>query len=283
MSSTSALTISSWALVIIAVVLAGLFALGVFNTSNFAPRATPGSCYIYRPNGPLSAAGIALTGTCSGALPEYVATFASASSQYAAIPNSGTFYPSAVTVTAWVYMAGNPSASQIVAGNTAESSGGWLMWMDPSYVVRFGVYTSSWVNGGTAANLFGASAWHQISATWDGSNFRIYVDGALKAGPIAASGTMSNNAQPLDIGRFLTGVDYFNGQMSNIQVYNTSLSANDINALYLEGIGGAPLVLQNLVGWWPLNQNVNDYSGNVNNATSSSNSYTGTISGYTAS
>ena len=30
-------------------------------------------------------------------------------------------------------------------------------------------------------------------------------------------------------------------------------------------IGGAPIDLQHLVGWWPLNGNANDYSGNGNN------------------
>ncbi|MGC9010605.1 MAG: hypothetical protein ACP5JN_00435 [Candidatus Micrarchaeia archaeon] len=32
-----------------------------------------------------------------------------------------------------------------------------------------------------------------------------------------------------------------------------------------EGIGGAPIDLQHLVAWWPLNGNANDYSGNGNN------------------
>ena len=30
-------------------------------------------------------------------------------------------------------------------------------------------------------------------------------------------------------------------------------------------VGGAPIDLQNLVGWWPLNGNAHDYSGNNNN------------------
>jgi len=67
------------------------------------------------------------------------------------------------------------------------------------------------------------------------------------------------------LGTFGTTSEYFNGEESNLQIYNTSLSANDIQALYLEGIGGAPIDLQNLVGWWPLNGNANDYSGNGNN------------------
>ena len=46
--------------------------------------------------------------------------------------------------------------------------------------------------------------------------------------------------------------------------YHCTFSKNT-QALYLEGIGGAPIDLQYLVGWWPLNGNANDYSGNGNN------------------
>jgi hypothetical protein len=60
--------------------------------------------------------------------------------------------------------------------------------------------------------------------------------------------------------------EYFSGLISNVQIYNTAFSANEVQALYAEGIGGAPIVLQNLAWWWPLNGDANDYSGNANNA-----------------
>ncbi|MGC8662581.1 MAG: hypothetical protein ACP5RT_02225, partial [Candidatus Micrarchaeia archaeon] len=63
------------------------------------------------------------------------------------------------------------------------------------------------------------------------------------------------------------------GYLSNVQLYNTSLSQADLQALYQEGIGGAPIDLQNLVGWWPLNGNANDYSGNGNNGQASGVTY----------
>ena len=73
------------------------------------------------------------------------------------------------------------------------------------------------------------------------------------------------------------------GSIANVQIYNTSMSANDINTLYNEGIGGAPIDLQNLVGWWPLNGNANDYSGNQNNGGATNVIYTTSwTNGYTA-
>jgi len=77
--------------------------------------------------------------------------------------------------------------------------------------------------------------------------------------------------------------EVMNGSISNVQIYNASLSQAEIAALYDEGIGGAPIDLQNLVGWWPLNGNANDYSGNDNNGVPSGVTYTSNwYSGYSA-
>ncbi|MEM4067662.1 MAG: hypothetical protein QXV17_12475 [Candidatus Micrarchaeaceae archaeon] len=72
------------------------------------------------------------------------------------------------------------------------------------------------------------------------------------------------------------------GNLLDVQIYNTSLSANEIQYLYTEGIGGAPIDLQNLVAWWPLNGNANDYSGNGNNGQATGVTYVSNwYSGYT--
>jgi hypothetical protein len=64
-----------WAILIIAVVLGALFQLGVFNPMTFAPKAPPGACQVFRPNGPGTTSFINLEGVCSGEIPQYVAQF----------------------------------------------------------------------------------------------------------------------------------------------------------------------------------------------------------------
>ena len=57
----------------------------------------------------------------------------------------------------------------------------------------------------------------------------------------------------VNVGDYLpTCADNTPGNYSNVQFYDTALSANDIKTLYQEGIGGAPFDLQDLVGWWPM-------------------------------
>ena len=59
----------------------------------------------------------------------------------------------------------------------------------------------------------------------------------------------------------------FNGYISDVQLYNGSLSASQLLALYNEGINGAPISVSgvSLIGYWPLNGTVNglvkDYAG----------------------
>jgi hypothetical protein len=84
-----------WAILIIAVVLGALFQLGVFNANNFAPKAPPGACQVFRPNGPGTTSFINLEGACSGELPQYAAQLNGASNiivNYVVVPHTTTAF-----------------------------------------------------------------------------------------------------------------------------------------------------------------------------------------------
>ena len=57
----------------------------------------------------------------------------------------------------------------------------------------------------------------------------------------------------------------YTGTLENIQLYNYNLNTAQMNEIYSEGMGGAPIPNAGLVAWWPLDGNANDYSGNNNN------------------
>ncbi|MCL5239473.1 MAG: LamG domain-containing protein [Candidatus Marsarchaeota archaeon] len=118
--------------------------------------------------------------------------------------------------------------------------------------------------------------WLFFAGTYNGSSVNAYVNGAWVSNT-AISGSMATQAS---FQLIPDGVP--NTYFANLQAYNTSLTANEIQALYLEGIGGAPIKPQNIVGWWPLNGNANDYSGNNNNGVPTNMVYTNQwLSGYT--
>jgi len=254
-----------WAILIIAVVLGALFQLGVFNSSSFSPRAPPGACQVFRPSGPGTTTNINLMGVCTGQLPQYVGQFNGASS-YINVPDSPSQRGmSALTVAVWWYATSwAPTYYGIVSKWTSGTQRAFVLGYPQAGYLYFFISDGSNTPYATTP-LPSTGAWHFIvGAFTGGTSVSIYVDGALKNSAATNAMTISNEAtNPLLIGQYATY--YGNGIISNVQIYNTSLSANQIQSLYLKGIGGAPSPLQNLVGWWPLNGDVKDYSGNNNN------------------
>jgi len=248
-----------WAILIISVVLAALFQLGVFNPMTFAPKAPPGSCQVFRPNGPGTTSFINLEGVCSGELPQYVAQFGGTS--YVQVPNSASlkYYLNGVTFAVWFKLAKTGASMGIVSQTPNPFIDLWYNGNNLRYEV-----TNPSINGGAAcfaSTVLASGTWYFAVLTYNTSILDGYLNGQL-ACYIADNAIINPNPNPVIIGSYYGS---FNGTISNVQIYNTSLSANEIQALYLEGIGGAPIDLQHLVAWWPLNGNANDYSGNGNN------------------
>ena len=103
----------------------------------------------------------------------------------------------------------------------------------------------------------------------------IYDNGNSQA--ISTSCTFTSGSYKQTFGyNVASGTEYFDGSVANLQIFNTPISNSEIETLYQEGINGHPLSDANLAGWWPLDGNANDYSGNNNNGTPTSVAYTNT-------
>ena len=269
-----------WAILIIAVVLAALFELGVFNPMTFAPKASPGSCQVVRPEGAGTTNFISLEGECNGELPQYVAQFNG--NAYISGQNAFAF---PITIVMWV----DPSAYN-TNSNLAE-----LMYADSgdyqAFIANSGVngctYTGElnfWnPNDGNECNniITPLNSWSFIVFESNSTSTTFYVNNKS----YQENGVTNIVSSKSSTGWWLAGPyhNYFEGLITNVQLYSAALSSNDIKALYQEGIGGSPINIQSLVGWWPLNGNSNDYSGNGNNGVPTGVTYTSNwYSGYSA-
>ena len=248
-----------WAILIIAVVLTVLFSLGITNPLFFAPKAPPGGCRVVRPSGPGTSFDINLLGVCNGEIPEYTAQFNGQSSNilfpHVVTTNQGT------TISVWFYSnAGMGSYGRVIV-ETGDGNGFGPALQDGEIAILESGIT--WHQTGVS---FSTGKWYNvvISAFPSGSSvmYDIFVNGKLyQSGPYLSITPSGDGA----IGKEICCGHFFEGSISNVQIYNSTLDSASVNALYREGIGGVPIDLQNLVGWWPLNNNANDYSGNGNN------------------
>ena len=246
-----------WAILIIAVVLGILFQLGVFSSGNFQPHAQAGSCQVKK-----TSVGSSLVGECQGQLPQFTVNVVNG---YISTPSESV--PLSGTITAWVYP---------ININYGPNSPGVALWAsggNPAlHVTNTGnvfLYDSGTSTTPSATELT-PFVWQMVSATWkyDGSNtvLTTYINGAVVGIPANLIGKSPGGYSSFFIDFYSAGsISSFNALYSNVQLYNSSLTSGELSALYTEGIGGAPVKPQNLTGWWPLNGNLNDYSGSNNN------------------
>jgi len=106
--------------------------------------------------------------------------------------------------------------------------------------------------------------WNQYVLTYDGANGRLYVNGVL-TGNALMSGSLTYPGCGIYIGSYCPDGYTFNGLMADAQIYGNALTQSQVQQLYLNGMESPPVSNANLLGWWPLNGNANDLSGNGQN------------------
>ncbi len=261
-----------WAILIVAIVLIALFQLGIFNGTRLEPHATAGACQIHK-----SIAGASLAGQCNNQWPQFVAQFGGVNSNIAIGPSSGLVAGNEATFVVWLDLLGN--------GNQAPRAiifGQYATYLDVCYLSH-SMFSIDTVIGNqqtvTGGNCAPTNQWIQYAGSYNGVATTLYVNGV----PMASSSLNSGNiiSGQVMIGQCSCGSFNFNGLISNVQLYNVSLSQGEIYGLYQEGIGGAPIDPSHTVGWWPLNGNAQDYSGSNNEGVPTSIAYNSTwSSGY---
>jgi len=108
----------------------------------------------------------------------------------------------------------------------------------------------------------------------------MYVDGVLNEGSQTGTGPLNvNSTTNINIGKYNYGVSYFNGQLDEVRIYNTALTAAQISTLYNQSKYSQINAPQNdkytdgLVGYWTFNgkdlttTTATDVSGNGNHGT----------------
>ena len=162
-----------------------------------------------------------------------------------------------ITMTAWIYCVADADTKAIVAAREAADDGIlWYMSTDEDLYIKINGQNVSTTN-------ISVNKWHHTAFTWDGSTAKLYVDGNLESSG-SISGTMAITTK-MEISRDTTANHYFwNGKMSEITVYNTTLTDSQVRTLYngrepynhKEGIASG-----SLKAWWRMGDGTFDQKG----------------------
>lgn len=159
---------------------------------------------------------------------------------YIAVPNSSSLHAigHSFTFAAWV---------RIDAWCMANGGGGtyhdyWVSIICKGYANRqyslqfqsYGSVENCWVGADSffPAVVPALKSWHHVAVTDDGTQLVEYVDGIfVSSGNIG--GEISKNSESLYVGKDKPGdLEYFNGAMDDLVIYNRALSSSEIKALY---------------------------------------------------
>jgi hypothetical protein len=159
-------------------------------------------------------------------------TFASASSEYvnradAAALDLGDVF----TIELWAKRASTGQMVLVQKGTGTDS--GYQVWINTSHEVRLSD------GAGNVVSFHGAvwsdtTDWHHVVFTKNGSTRDAYFDGVEDTG-LATNRTLTDNASDLSIASGNGGVNYFDGTLDEVALYDVALTATQVLDHYARG------------------------------------------------
>ncbi|MBI2356476.1 LamG domain-containing protein, partial [Candidatus Dojkabacteria bacterium] len=142
------------------------------------------------------------------------------------------------SVSAWVNKLTTSTGTHIIVDNRDSGSDGWMLWATSSnFVCR---YNATDVTGTTTVSF---GVWYHVGCISDGSTLKIYVNGLLEnSGAITGNIAETTNAS---IGgrSFSTPNNNFPGNIDEVRIYNTNISATLFRQQFIEGSTNATTLL----------------------------------------
>jgi ELWxxDGT repeat protein len=152
--------------------------------------------------------------------------FAGGNNSYVTIANSASLdLTTGMTLEAWVDPTAAANGWQDVMYKAHDNY--YLESSSPSGAPAAGGTAGSSDTGPYAKNPLPTNTWSFLAATYDGTNMILYVNG-VQVSNVPMSGNLATSTFPLQIGGDSFYGQYFQGLISNVRIYSTALTANEI-------------------------------------------------------
>jgi len=153
------------------------------------------------------------------------------------VPDSASLHlASAMTLEAWVYPTTTPSGWRDIVYKGNDNY--YLMGSSsPQARPAVGGTFAGSVTNVRGTSTIPANAWTHLAGTYNGSTIRLYVNG-VQVASTAKTGALATSTNALSIGGDSLYGQYFTGRIDEVRVYNTALSASQIQTDMATPIGG---------------------------------------------
>jgi len=148
----------------------------------------------------------------------------------------------AFSVEAWAYptKAATSSGEEILGkyyGSSVPYNSYGIEWLTDRFRINYGD-TSNVFNVVNAGSSQALNNWHHIVGTYDGANFKIYINGA-ESNSVAKTSSVIQGDGSIYIGTWGGGVgsatQTFDGTIAQPRIYNRALTAEEVQRNYNAG------------------------------------------------
>jgi len=201
---------------------------------------------------------------------------------YVDVADSSSLTTTNLTVSAWI-KSNSIATEQTIVSKFANEGGGAKGFMFEIYLSKVNIAIDTNVQlitlaGGTTLL---SNTWYYVTATYDGSTIKAYVNGVLDRSKSTTAG-ISDTVTVLNIGRYTYASNlWFNGLIDDVRIYNYARTPEQIRLDYNAGLAAklgpsgkdcnsdpASCVSEGLIGYWNFDErsgtSTADLSGNGN-------------------
>ena len=113
----------------------------------------------------------------------------------------------------------------------SDTSNGYRLWITSSGAVQFDVLFNGTTKTVTSATTIPLNTWKHVTARYNGSKLRVFIDGTTDRAKTTATGTLSATAEALWLGNYDAASHHFHGYLDDVTIYDRSLSNGEIAKL----------------------------------------------------
>jgi hypothetical protein len=130
------------------------------------------------------------------------------------------------TISAWIYPYSVSGTYAIAGYGSANTDQGFGLSIVSGYLTSFG-----WSDDNVSTtNAIPTFVWTHVVATYDGTTSKVYVNGSLIRSAAKSWNTVKNGI--FSIGVNLNSSNYYSGDIDDVAVWNTALSASAIGSIF---------------------------------------------------
>ena len=133
-----------------------------------------------------------------------------------------------LTIAAWVNRSSTGSGNLV---KKSDASNGYRLWITATGTLQFDLLFSGTTKTVTSTTTLPVNQWKHITARYNGTELRLFIDGTIESATTAATGSLAATTEALWLGYYDATNHHLHGHLDDVSIYDRALSDSEITDL----------------------------------------------------